>query len=128
MKKIILLSGILAIISCSSEETAKKQIAAESMSNQRLIGTIPPQHKVYQGLLAEYDLNQFDKLYREDFNHPDSLKLDYNISVKALGFYLLMQKGLAEKGTLEQKKYYLDQQLKLDGNVPDVERFYLLLS
>lgn len=132
MKKIITLSILLsglALTSCSSESgVVSIENEPKVDAGGRLLGTIPGKHNIYKGLLVEYDLNKFDELYRTEFAHPDSLLLDYSISVRAVSFFLMMEKGLAQKGTVEQKLYYLDQQLKMEDNIPDTERVYALLS
>jgi hypothetical protein len=132
MKKIIFLTILmfgLALTSCSSESgVVSIENEPKVDASGRLLGTIPGKHNIYKGLLVEYDLDKFDELYRTEFAHPDSLLLDYSVSVRAVSFFLMMEKGLAQKGTMEQKLYYLDQQLKMEENIPDTERVYALLA
>lgn len=132
----ILFAVLPMFISCSVEEnTTNKErewvtikgmsMPKEDVYTVRPKGIAPYGHKSY--FLSGYDLQKLDDLYRQEFNHPDSLTLDYNTNVKNKAFSILMLKGLAEKGTPEQKQYYINQQLKLDNNLSNLERFNELL-
>lgn len=122
---VVVFLGILASCSSESDIAGKGTLTEEQQAE---LSFIPAKHNIYKGLLAEYDLNKFDELYRTEFAHPDSLHLEYNQNVRIVAFVLLMEKGLAEKGTPEQKQYYLEQQLKMEGNLPDTKHFYALLE
>lgn len=128
----------LLFTSCSIEEKTTKperewvtikgmSMPKEDVYTIRPKGIAPYGHKSYFISGADYDLQKLDNLYREEFNHPDSLALDYNTNVKNKAFFILMQKGLADEGTPEQKQYYINQQLKLDNNLSNLERFNELL-
>ncbi len=138
MKKYLFLLLILPLLiaSCSVEENTSKKdrewvtvngmrMPKEDVYTVRPKGIAPYGHKSY--FIAGYDLQKLDNLYREEFNHPDSLALDYNTNVKNKAFFMLIQKGLAERGTPEQKRYYIDEQLKLDTNLSNLEGFNTLL-
>ncbi|NDI98828.1 hypothetical protein GWA97_07040 [Flavobacterium sp. LaA7.5] len=135
---LLLLATPLLFTSCSVEEnTTKKErewvtingmsMPKEDVYTVRPKGIAPYGHKSYFISGSDYDLDKLDNLYRQEFNHPDSLALDYNTNVKNKAFFMLMLKGLAENGTPEQKRYYIDEQLKLDTNLSNLEGFNTLL-
>ena len=127
MKKMILLfSGVIILLSCSTENEAVSKALVQTDETGRELGLIPEGHKVYDGMKADMSLDEYDALYRAEFDHPDSASLDYSNSVKSVAFAFLMMKGLAENGTPEQKLYYLQQQAALDSGLS--EQFYVLLA
>lgn len=127
MKTFLIAAGLLSLIaSCSTENETVSKTLVRTDEKGRELGLIPAGHKVYDGMKAEVTLNDYDALYRSEFDHPDSASLDYNNSVKSVAFAFIMMKGLAENGTPEQKLYYLEQQASLDSGLS--EQFYVLLA
>lgn len=128
-------------ISCSAEnETVKKSSNTEWVTinnvnlrksdvvSPRPKGGLPYGHKVYTFMKEDVGLTEMDVIYRTEFAHKDSLKLDYNNTAKQMGIVFMMHKGLAEKGTAEQKKYYLNEALEMENNLPNLQSFYDLLT
>lgn len=129
----------LLLSSCSAEgEAAKNEIEWVTINGvsvkksdvelPRPKGALPYGHKVYSFMNSDLGLNTMDKIYREEFAHPDSLKLDYNQTARQMAFFFMMQNGLKEKGTPDQKQYYIKEQIAMDQNIAGIENFYELLA
>lgn len=80
--------------------------------------TVPTTHKVYS--MSQYSLEEADSFYRSNIAEEGA-------DVKNVAFSFMMEKGLAEKGTDEQKEYYVNQQLEADNNITAIDEFYALL-
>lgn len=74
---------------------------------------------------SNYTFADVDAFYRREIEKADGL--DHTTNLKNMGFHLVMEKGLLKEGTDVQKKYYLDQQMSLESNLPNFTNFYRLL-
>jgi hypothetical protein len=91
-------------------------------------GALPYGHKVYTFMNPTFGVDEMDRIYREEFAHPDSLKLSYNNTVRQMAFVFMMNNGLKDKATTDQKRYYIDEQIAMKVNISGIENFYLLLA
>lgn len=120
---ILLIVGFISFIAQAQKKNAEVVAEADDKS------TVPTTHAIYRMISNPglYSFEQADSFYQNDISKE--AEAPYTTNLKNMGFTLVMDKGLAEKGTDEQKRYYINEQLKLDNNLTTIEKFYdLLLS
>ncbi len=125
------LVGIAALLlpSCAAEEDAvaqsSKVIHLNPLESER--GMIPDDHPInlMELTATRYTFREVDKMYRK---HIKNVKgVHYETNLKNAGFRLVMERGLIKEGTPADKEFYLKQQLGVDVNLVNFEKFYLLL-
>lgn len=128
MKNIILLLSVMALFSCSEEkiENNVQQKNKELIALPEAQGVVPKSHKIYDMMRepAKVTLNAADNFYRSEVAISNE---HYSSGLKSFGFILVMKKGLAIDGTEEQKRFYIEEQLKMDTNLATIPQFYNLL-
>ena len=89
-------------------------------------GSVPRSKLVYKVMSnpSEYSLEQMDTMYREDIVTTAS---DYDVNLKNM-WYIFINKKLVESGSEELKRFYLNEQIALKQNLPNLESFYKLLK
>lgn len=118
MKTYILILAVCFPFFVQAQKSKNADTTAEDNKN-----SIPATHPVYS--MANYSLGEADSFYRNEIVKEGNTT--YGTDVKNTAFSMLIDKGLADNGTEEQKKYYVNEQLKLDNNLPSVKQFYALL-
>ena len=118
MRTYLLLLVLLTTFFVQAQKSKNTDAAAEENKSK-----IPATHAVYS--MADYSLSEADSFYHNGITKEDNAV--YSTDVKNTAFSILMDKGLADKGTEEQKKYYVSEQLKLDNNSTTYKQFYTLL-
>lgn len=129
MKKMLKLLVVLIVVSCSGdiEKLSETDLNNDLLITQKTKGILPNGHPVFLALKdsVNYDLDKVDKLYR--LSIIEDASSDYILNLKHFGFRLAIEKGLIEKGTNEQKSFYLNEQMKLNRNFANIDSFYNLL-
>lgn len=88
---------------------------------------VPRNHPIMLELehFDEKDLQRIDLLYRksiqEDKNKP------YINNLKLYGFDLMIKHGLKEDENVERKLFYIEEQLSVPHNLPNIGQFYRLM-
>lgn len=117
------------LASCANERDILPPIDNELGSEIKFRGDIPKNHPFYNVIyknINTYTLDDVDRAYREHiFNE---IKRDYTNNLKNDVFAILMSKELATKGSPDQKKFYIDEMMSLDTNLPNLLQFYYLLT
>lgn len=129
---LVILFGAI-IISCNNQadpaieakETAKSN---ETQAKEKTLGQVPGDNPIFLALKdgKTRSVNEADALYRE--NIDNAKETDYQINLKHLGFKLVCEAGLNEKGSKVQKEFYLNEQIRLERNFPGFENFFSLLA
>lgn len=133
MKNIFIIGMmVLALISCSEQKdqaliNAENGATVSKKANLIVDGQIPSDNPLYLAFINEkkYSLNEADKIYRAEIEK--SKKFRYHKNLQHIGFKFVMDSGLAETGTKDQKLFYLNEQVKMKRNFPNFENFYTLL-
>lgn len=121
---------IFGLLSCQNEQETNNQEAVNELKNTpdfNQPGIIPRSHEFFEILwnIEDYSLNDLDQYYKSEVAENDA---HFSHNLKHRMFLELMHKGLAEQGTPEQKKYYLDEQMDLKNNLPTITDFHVLLK
>lgn len=119
-------------ISCSDDKVTNtndgdlNQISYKK--DNSIKGSIPEQmeiKKVFSGERKAETLADLEILYKKDTN--TSQGTDYDTNLKNMWLILIYKRLLNDEGTEEQKKYFINEQLKLEHNLPHLENFVNLL-
>jgi len=88
-------------------------------------GAVPRDRIVYKVMFRQDDfsLNQLDEMYREDVLNASG---DFETNLKNMWF-IVLNKKLVDQGSDKQKQFYINEQLKMDSNLPNIDSFYKLL-
>lgn len=88
-------------------------------------GTIPRSKLMYKALFnpSDYTLGQIDAMYREDIIDTE---IEYDINLKNMWFSIINDR-LVKEGSEDMKRFYLNEQIALKQNLPNLESFYKLL-
>lgn len=117
--KYFLIGFLLSINFCNAQIKDTKQ---------NTDGRLPIGHPIMKELTTfkSKDLKRVDKLYRKSVKECNDF--DYCDNLKQFGFRLVLEHGLLENGTKEQKLFYLNEQLNAESNLPNFNQFYSLLN
>ncbi|OYQ34705.1 hypothetical protein CHU92_11455 [Flavobacterium cyanobacteriorum] len=127
MKKFLLLCIIAGFFASCARATAQGAEVNSPVLEKNTEGIIPVEHPFYDIIKDpdSYSIKDIDSYYRKEFLKVDTP--DYIPNLKNYAFKILMEKGLPEHGTQEEKLFYLNEQLRLDDNFPNINNFYSLL-
>jgi hypothetical protein len=106
-------------------QAQKKNAEATPVTDDK--NAVPATHPIFRMVNdpSHYSLQDADSFYQNEISKEATA--NYTTNLKNLGFTLVMEKGLADTGTDEQKRYYVNEQLKLDSNLTTIDKFYELL-
>lgn len=135
MKNILFLI-LITVVLCSCEEhtnqDAEINTISKKLSSQATTDDVnsfdPPMNNSIKALLytEEKKLKVADSIYRTDIEKSNAKA--YYENLKQIGFLVMINHGLIEEGTKEQKEFYINEQLNLDINLLNINNFYKLLS
>lgn len=135
MKNILFLI-LITVVLCSCEEHtnqgAEIDTISKKLSSQATTDDVnsfdPPMNNSIKALLytEEKKLKVADSIYRTDIEKSNAKA--YYENLKQIGFLVMINHGLIEEGTKEQKEFYIKEQLNLDINLLNINNFYKLLS
>lgn len=94
--------------------------------NQEIEKSVIPFDRVIFDVMGDehrYKTEQLTTFYKLDMKTASP---DYSADLKNMWFCLLCSKVAAE-GSDEEKKFFLEEQINLDSNLPNYSRFYYLL-
>ncbi len=135
MKKYFyLLFNVMIIFSCSDDKeisnlndtsTTIGKGADPMIEENKNDGSVPQNKLVYKVMSnsSEYTLEDMDTMYRQDIAITAS---DYDVNLKNM-WYIFINDKLIEGGSEELKRFYLNEQIVLKQNLPNLESFYRLL-
>jgi hypothetical protein len=120
---------VLLSLSCASEDDVAEQRLKVIHLNPVESGTgmIPDDHPIHLMELAatRYTFRDVDKMYRKYIKNVKGVP--YETNLKNAGFRLVMERGLIKYGTPADKEFYLKEQLGVNINLVNFEKFYLLM-
>lgn len=133
MKKLYLVLPVfLLFITCSDENTKEAKTAVNTM-NVRVVhdddpptgqGDIPRSKLVYKSFdHNSFTLTELCERYKSDI---EVTAPDYHDNLKNFWFSIIGDRIISE-GSDEVKKYFIEEQLGLQNNLMNIERFYKLL-
>jgi len=123
----------IVFISCNSEKSTEiernlvgKELHENALKKESY--NPPMNHPVKAAFMSAnpIGLKEADDIYKSSM--PSSKNELYYDNLRQIGFMLLIKNGLIEKGTQEQKLYYINEQLESVANLPNFKDFYLLLN
>lgn len=117
----------LLLISCSQdkENLNAGEIKGVTANAQIEKGAVPKDRLVYKVMFtpSDFTMEQIDDMYKNDVA---SARADYITNLKNMWFVVLNKK-LVKEGAEEQKRFYIDEQLKMENNLANINSFYDLL-
>ncbi|MFN2261651.1 MAG: hypothetical protein ABR595_06260 [Psychroflexus sp.] len=121
---------LFGFFGCQTEQNQDKKTAVSELKNTPNFdqpGIIPRSHEFFDILWnnEDYSLDDLDQYYKTEVAENEA---HFTHNLKHRMFLELMHKGLAEQGTPEQKKYYLDEQMEMKNNLPTITDFHVLLK
>lgn len=122
----ILMLSLFLIAGCSKEQAEESAVASRSTTNAQIEkGAVPKDRLVYKVMFtpSDFTMEQIDEMYKDDVA---SARADYMTNLKNMWFVVLNKK-LAKEGAEEQKRFYIDEQLKMENNLANINSFYDLL-
>lgn len=127
MKRLYLLSlAVFTVFSCGSDKLDRSEPITQQVSEQESRGVIPPGQAISEMTMnPKYTLRELDDFYQKEIAVTDE---HYTSNAKNVIFMSLMDKGLDEIGSQEQKLFYIEEQLALKSNLPNFQGFYKLLG
>jgi hypothetical protein len=135
MKKLLYLLIILPLLWSCQEESEKKpelNMFSKKLAKQAITDDVnsfqPPWSNPIMMELTnpKKELNKADSIYRAEIEKSNAKA--YYLNLKQFGFIAMIEHGLIEEGTKEQKEFYINEQLSLEVNLLNFENFYALLS
>lgn len=96
-------------------------------SDQIERGAVPKDRLVYKVMFtpSDFTMEQVGEMYKSDIATAGE---DYATNLKNMWF-IVLNKKLIKEGTDDQKKFYINEQLKMENNLPNIKGFYdLMLS
>lgn len=139
MKKSVFITPLFALLFASCSADRETEITQNSLDNNngevRVIdvnaptpkdGTIPRSKLMYKALFnpSDYTLEQMDTMYREDIIETET---EYDVNLKNMWFSIVNDR-LVREGSEDMKRFYLNEQIALKQNLPNLESFYKLLK
>lgn len=126
---IILLATSVLLVSCSNENERNNHVKDnELMEISQDKGIVPTEHpfklKIQEKILT-LNFDELDNIYKSTISVEKDAHYTENLKNEA--FFLIMGKGLLD-GNIDQKKFYLSEQMKLEQNLPNITNFYKLLN
>jgi hypothetical protein len=124
---------LIVFISCNFEKSTEiernlmgKELNENALNKESY--NPPMNHPVKAAFMSvnPIGLKEADGIYKSSM--PSSKNELYYDNLRQIGFMLLVKNGLIEYGTVEQKLYYINEQLESVSNMPNFKDFYLLLN
>jgi hypothetical protein len=111
----------------SEIKTLSKKIAKQAVSDD-VNSYSPPMSNPIKNMLfsTSKNLTEADRIYRAHIEESNAKA--YYLNLKQIGFMAMIEHGLIEEGTKEQKEFYINEQLNLEVNLLNFKNFYLLLA
>lgn len=123
----------IVLISCNNEKNGviERSIVGEELNKNALNRNSfnPPMNHPIKAefmLVNQKGLKEVDAIYKSSV--PPSQEEPYYDNLRQIGFKLLIKNGLIEKGSKEQKLFYINEQLDSSANFPNFKDFYLLIN
>lgn len=130
MKKLIYIIVVITIFGCSEDKDTliKEEVStAKKETKNRIKGEIPRNMNVYSVLSKSGNKSVFEllELYKEDIKRAKDE--DYETNLKNMWLISLNTKVL-NSGTSDEKHYLIQEQDKMENNLPHINNYYKLLT
>lgn len=120
--------SILLLQGCSADRQIDTSDKKAHVVDDKTLGdgSIPRSKLVYSVLYQarQSTIEEMDTMYRKDILDTAP---DYDANLKNMWFMIINDR-LAVEGDKKLKEFYLDEQIRLDQNLANVEGFYKLLQ
>lgn len=133
MRVIYVVCASLLLLACQKEN---EKVVLDQVNGRRaadaeleIAESKPPRnHPMFEALMQDPSpsLQFCDSIYRTTVL-ADKGK-SYFENLKQYGFLAVIESGLINSGTTEQKQYYINEQLRSTSNLPNIKNFYQLLT